>query len=54
MEPIQKEKVERIYRKPETKKHDAMNTVQGSALYTDTSLYSGGLYYTYYYIALYR
>ena len=31
------------YEKPETKKHDAMNTVQGS--------FSGGLYY--YYTSLY-
>jgi len=52
METIKKEVVERIYKKPATKKHDALNTVQGSALYyTYTSLYTGKLYrvilYTY-------
>lgn len=43
----------RKYEKPVTKKHDAMNTVQGSALYY-TSLYYGGLYYSgLYYTSLY-
>jgi len=36
----------RKYEKPATKKHDALDTVQGSALYY-SGLYSGGLYYTY-------
>jgi len=56
MEPIQKEKFVRIYTKPSTKKHDALNTVQGSALYYTNSLYSG-LYYQYvslYQVVLYR
>jgi hypothetical protein len=39
----------RKYQKPVTKKHEAMNIVQGSYLYYTslyyTSLYSGGLYY---------
>ncbi|MDR1764283.1 MAG: hypothetical protein LBR64_10120 [Dysgonamonadaceae bacterium] len=42
----------RKYEKPMTKKHEAVNTVQGSALYySGSSLYSGGLYYVslYYY-----
>lgn len=36
-----KQNVVRKYEKPVTVKHEAMNTVQGS------SLYSGGYYYTY-------
>ena len=54
MDTIQ-EKEGRKYQKPQTKKHDALNIVQGSYLYnsnnynsslyyrtSDTSLYSGG------------
>jgi hypothetical protein len=45
----EKQGIVREYKKPATKKHDAMNTVQGSALYSttlySTTLYSGGLYY---------
>jgi hypothetical protein len=40
------ENLEHKYEKPETKKHDAMNTVQGSYGYNY-------LYYTYYYTSLY-
>jgi hypothetical protein len=39
----------RKYQKPATKKHEAMNVVQGSYLYYTSlyysSLYSAGLYY---------
>jgi len=43
----------RPYEKPSTKKHEAMNTVQGSMLYS-TTLYYGSLYYTsLYYTSLY-
>jgi hypothetical protein len=45
------------YEKPETKKHEAMNIVQGSLLYY-TSLYNTTLYYAssnkLYYTSLYR
>jgi len=44
METTQKEKVARTYKKPETKKHDAMNTVQGSSLYSSSSSLYSGLY----------
>ena len=59
------ENLERRYEKPETKKHDAMNTVQGSYGYYNlyytslyyklyyTSLYYTSLYYKLYYISLY-
>ncbi|MDR1543751.1 MAG: hypothetical protein LBS50_04940 [Prevotellaceae bacterium] len=43
----------RIYEKPETKKHDAMNTVQGSYLYYTTLYRTYYYYYTYYYTSLY-
>jgi len=47
--------LERRYEKPVTKKHDAMNTVQGSYGYNDSSLYYSTLYYSsLYYISLYR
>ena len=51
------ESVERRYEKPETKKHDALNTVQGShgyynLYYKGTSLYYN-LYYKYNYVSLY-
>jgi len=54
--------LERRYEKPETKKHDAMNTVQGSYGYYNLyytslyyNLYSTSLYYKlyYYYTSLY-
>jgi hypothetical protein len=56
METVQTEKVARIYKKPATKKHEALNTVQGSALYyTYNSLYSlYSLYSGLYYVVLYR
>ena len=48
------------YEKPETKKHDAMNTVQGSDGYYSSggglyysSLYYTSLYYKLYYTSLY-
>jgi len=47
------------YEKPETKKHDAMNTVQGSDGYYssgggwNSSLYYTSLYYKLYYTSLY-
>jgi hypothetical protein len=43
----------RKYEKPATKKHDSLNTVQGSMLYY-TSLYSSGLYSGLYRVVLYR
>ena len=49
----------RIYEKPVTKKHEALNTVQGSmlyysSLYSGSSLYSSGLYSGgLYYVSLY-
>ncbi|MDR3219613.1 MAG: hypothetical protein LBU22_11695 [Dysgonamonadaceae bacterium] len=52
---LENQGVIRKYEKPETKKHESMNIVQGSTLYSttlySTTLYSGGLYYTslYYY-----
>ena len=51
------EKSEQKYEKPETKKHDAMNTVQGSYKYYNlyyTTLYYSSLYKLYYsYTSLY-
>jgi hypothetical protein len=49
MNTIQKN-VGKTYEKPVTKKHEAMNTVQGSSLYY-TNLYYSSLYYVslYYY-----
>jgi hypothetical protein len=48
---LNKQDVIRKYEKPETKKHDAINTVQGSVLYYN---YSGSYYYTsLYYTSLY-
>ena len=42
------------YEKPETKRHDAMNTVQGSQDYSGGgSLYYTSLYYKLYYTSLY-
>ena len=41
------------YEKPETKKHDAMNTVQGSYGDSGSSLYYSTLYYTSLYYKLY-
>jgi len=41
------------YEKPETKKHDAINTVQGSYGYGSSNLYYTTLYYVYYYSTLY-
>jgi len=50
---IIQENVGRTYEKPTTKKHEAMNTVQGSNLYYN-SLYYNSLYYTsLYYTSLY-
>lgn len=41
------------YQKPETKKHESKNIVQGSLYYV--SLYKSGLYYyEHYYTSLYR
>ena len=51
METIQQEKKERVYVKPATKKHEAMNTVQGSGLY---SSYSSTYKYSSLYSGLYR
>ena len=44
--------LEHRYEKPETKKHDAMNTVQGSLPFPSLYYYYNSLYY--YYTALYR
>ena len=44
------ESKKKAYVKPETKKHESMNIVQGSSLYSSSGLYSGYqivLYYTY-------
>ena len=49
METIQKENSALIYEKPATKKHDAVNTVQGSYLYSDYYYKEVVLYYVYYY-----
>jgi hypothetical protein len=43
---VEKQGADRKYEKPQTKKHDAINTVQGSVLYG-----GGG---SYYYTTLYR
>jgi hypothetical protein len=50
---LNKQDVIRKYEKPETKKHDAINTVQGSMLYYNYN--SGGSYYytSLYYTSLY-
>jgi hypothetical protein len=44
---VEKQGTDRKYEKPKTKKHDAINTVQGSMLY-------GGGGGSYYYTTLYR
>jgi hypothetical protein len=49
---LEKQGVIRKYEKPETKKHESMNIVQGSTLYS-TSLYSSSLYSGLYYTSLY-
>jgi len=49
MDTTLKKDLIRKYEKPITKKHDALNTVQGSLLYSDLP----GLYYTYYYYYTY-
>jgi len=41
------------YTKPETKKHEASNIVQGSSLYSSYGSGSTTLYYTYYRVVLY-
>ena len=53
MDTIQ-ENTKRSYEKPATKKHDSLNTVQGSLLYV-TTLYKTTLYslYRLYYTSLY-
>jgi len=43
----------RKYEKPITKKHDALNTVQGSWLYQDTNYYTSLYSLYYYYTTLY-
>ena len=52
MNQIMNENLKRGYEKPATKKHDAMNTVQGSQGYYN--LYYTNLYYaSLYYVSLY-
>ena len=46
------ENLEHRYEKPATKKHDAMNTVQGSYGYNLYYKLYYNLYYTYYYYYL--